>query len=840
MRILSSKRRVAAVAVLVLLLLFLVRPGASRLKSRIITSLSAGVGRPVDLGGAHVRLLPRPGFDLDNLVIYDDPAFSSEPILRASEVTADLRLTSLLRGRLEVSRLDLTEPSLNLVHRIGGGWNLESLLERTAHAPTAPTSKTKSEHRPGFPYIEGTSARINLKNGPEKKPYALTNADFALWQESENEWGVRLKAQPFRSDMNLNDTGLLQVNGTWQRAATFHDTPVRFSIQWSRAQLGQVTKFLTGNDKGWRGDLRFNATVTGTPAALKISSAVLADDFRRYDITSGRSLRLAAYCSGEYRPHDHEFREIACNAPIGDGMVTVTGNAGLPGSHRYTIAVAAEKVPADAIGMLAEKVKKDLPDDLIVGGVLQGKLSMSEDAASGVEPRFEGRGEIANFQVSSASEKSEVGPANVPFVITNSVLRGRVNTPKPARVEIGPFELERGHGGAAVRGKIDRSGYDFVVTGDAEIARSTRVARMFGLHALNTAAEGTTQLNLEIAGSWSTQGRGAGFAGPQITGSAKLRNVRFSFRGAGESVEILSAEMQFLPDAVRIAKLSAKAAGTTWKGSLEMPRGCGAPEMCEVQFALNAEEIALSQASAWANSSPKSRPWYRVLGSAQPAPSVLTRVKASGHLTADRLTLHGVSASKVSADVRLNGGKLELENVNGDVLGGKHRGRWEADFSVKPSVCSGKGSVAGISLGNLSKWMKDDWVAGTASGDYEARGPCTADFWQAAEGKVHVNVIDGVLPHVSLTNGTERLQVSRFNGQIRLHDGEIEFSDGKLDSPDAQYKVSGTATFKREIDFKMSRVPAGTAYTLTGTLAQPRVAVSAGTEQARLKTPSSK
>ena len=54
------------------------------------------VGRPVDIGSVHVRLLPRPGFDLENLVVYDDPAFGAEPMLRASEVTADLRLTSLL------------------------------------------------------------------------------------------------------------------------------------------------------------------------------------------------------------------------------------------------------------------------------------------------------------------------------------------------------------------------------------------------------------------------------------------------------------------------------------------------------------------------------------------------------------------------------------------------------------------------------------------------------------------------------------------------------------------------------------------------------------------------
>ena len=102
-----SKRRIAVLAA-ILLALFVIRPGASRLKSRIIRSISAALGRSVDIGSVHLRLLPRPGFDLENLVVYDDPAFGAEPIVRANEVTAALRLTSLLRGRMEIARLDLT------------------------------------------------------------------------------------------------------------------------------------------------------------------------------------------------------------------------------------------------------------------------------------------------------------------------------------------------------------------------------------------------------------------------------------------------------------------------------------------------------------------------------------------------------------------------------------------------------------------------------------------------------------------------------------------------------------------------------------------------------------
>ena len=180
MKFLRSRRALITAGVLLLLMLFLVRPGANRLRTRIVSSISLALGRPVEVASVSWRLLPQPGFDLNDFVVEDDPAFGAEPMLRASEVSATLRLTSFLRGRLEISSLGLTEPSLNLVRNSQGHWNLENLLERAEKIPVAPTAKPKTERRPGFPYVEASRGRINFKFGAEKRPYALMDADFSL------------------------------------------------------------------------------------------------------------------------------------------------------------------------------------------------------------------------------------------------------------------------------------------------------------------------------------------------------------------------------------------------------------------------------------------------------------------------------------------------------------------------------------------------------------------------------------------------------------------------------------------------------------------------------------
>jgi AsmA family/AsmA-like C-terminal region len=839
------KRRFVA-AGLILLALFLIRPGAGRLKSRIIFSISEALGRRVDIDSVHLRLLPRPGFDLENLVVYDDTAFGAEPMLRASEVTAALRLVSLVRGRLEIARLELTEPSLNLVHGAQGRWNVESLLERTARIPLAPTVKAKSEPRPAFPYIEGTSGRINFKNGPEKRPYALTNADFSLWQESDNTWGARLKAQPFRSDMNLNDTGLLQISADWRRAETIEQTPVEVSVEWSRAQVGQLTKFLSGTDQGWRGAVVLDATLKGTPAKLHISGDASVDDFRRYDITSGTALHMPAYCDAEYSSVTHDFHQIMCNAPVGKGLVSLTGDMGWPGTHRYALAISADGVPAAALALLAQRVKRNLPDDLVTEGTVHGSLSVRTDPSSGEGVHWQGRGEFASLHVSSKSTKAEVGPDTVPFLISN-IHAGRQFGKSDAgsavglNLLVGPFALAAGHAKTPLaRGIVSRSGYDFEISGDTEVGKLLHIGSMFGVPAPTANVEGTARVDLKISGAWRAQGGGnADFIGPEVTGTAKLRNVRITRPDFRSPVEIASADIRLLPEAVRVEKLTAKAAGSSWSGWLEIPRACSSAKSCPVHFLLNADEFEVATFNEWLHPTLKKQPWYRVLeASIQTQNPLLRSLRAAGQITADRLHLQNVEAQHVAAGVKLESGKLEILRLEADTFGGHVRGNWASDYSTVPSICKGSGSFARISLAEIAAAMNDGWVEGTASGNYEIKGTCSAEFWRSAEGTVRVDVTNAVLAHLSIAEGEAPLRIVRMNGQAQMRDGKVEIKDAKLVSPNASYQLSGTAWLSREVDLKLMRDPAGSSagFAISGTLLEPRVTPLTGPVQARLKS----
>jgi uncharacterized protein involved in outer membrane biogenesis len=840
LKLFARRRRAIAVLLTVVIALFVFRPGANGLRKRIVASISMALGRKVDVQWVKIRLLPTPGFDLENFVVYDDPAFSAEPMLRASEVTANLRLRSLFRGRLEIGRLSLKEPSFNLVRNDEGRWNLSSLIERAAHIPATPTSHTKPESRPVFPYIEAHSSRINFRIGAEKKSYALTDADFALWLESENQWGVRLRAVPVRTDYNLTDTGTLRVNGSWLRSETVLETPLKVSLEWDHAQLGQVTKLFYGTDKGWRGEITLSTVLSGKPANLQVNTQAAVQDFRRYDIVPSQSLRLATTCNANYSSADHVLSQIMCVSPVGDGSITLDGNIAAPtGPRTYDLAFTAQDVPIQSIISLARRTKKDLPDDLLATGTLSADVS-----ARTVEKKLQwsGKAGTTDFRLHSNVTNTELALGTMPFeLVSNSPLpvthkpmshQNKKLAPDTAVAAIGPLNVTMGKGHTVlVNGSITHSGYQLSLNGDAQVQRLLQVAQTLGVRAPQPAAEGDAKLDLQISGSW------AGFAAPLTTGSVQLHSVRAEARGLNGPVQIESANILLADSGVRVSNLAAWAGGTRWAGSLSFPRQCSSLATCPMKFNLQADTIFFDRFHTWLSPQLQERPWYRFLAaSEQPGPSLLLSLNASGDLTANRLFARGITGTRVSASVDLHAGKLQLSNIVADVLGGRHRGDAEADLAAKPPTYSGRGAFDGVLLGQLAAAMHDGWITGTGAAKYQfaTTGNTSKDLLSKATATIDFDARGGELAHIKLDEDSGPLRVRRFTGRLSLQDGNFRIEQGKLDTPAGIYLVSGTASLGQKLDVSFARTGAR-GFNITGTLSSPRVLPATSETRAALK-----
>lgn len=842
--------------VALLLILFLFRPGVHQLRNRICNSIGSALGRRVAIDDVHFHILPRPGFDLEGLVIYDDPSYSAEPMIRSQDVIAVIRLRSLLRGRLEVATLSASEPSINLVRNNEGRWNLASLIERNAQIPAAPTQKTMSERRPAFPYLEATNARINFKIGQEKKSYALTDADVALWQDSENSWGARMKAQPVRTDLNLTDTGLLQINATWQRAANLHLTPMRLSVAWQNGQLGQITKLLTGRDRGWRGGVDFTANLSGTPEMLAVESRIAIGGFRRYDILDNRIVNLATGCTAKYSATTRSLADLLCESPVSGGMLRLRGNVGAitkapnlrsAGRPSFDLTLAAEKVPLASLLRLLHEAKQQLPADLAATGLLDAEFHAVLNGSEFME--FTGTGAATDVHLSSNAGKEAVAIGNIPLVLVadsrccnsgrsraapppraaaKEAVAGKESEPLEAHLRIGPTSLQvNASAPLSAGGWISAGGYRFFLRGDTELKNLFRLESALGLPAVRPAAEGFAKLDVSVSGAW------LGLAPPNALGTAQLRNVRAETRGLNTPIEISSATVLLGPDKFTVQRLSAQTGITHWTGSVTAPRHC-APA-CVFQFDLTADQLSAEDLAELFTPHPAKRPWYRILSSNdQQGPSPLLALQARGNLSVTRLELKKVLATQVATQLALDRGKLTFTALRAQLLQGTHQGNWTIDASTLPPRYHGAGALQNISLVQLANVMDDDWISGNADGsfDLETTGGGFQDLLANSEGRLQFVMRNGVFTHVEIPGLDGTLPVHRFTGSLRLKKNAWQLSEGKLESRDGFYQVSGIASSESGLDLVLMRGDEQ-SWSLTGTLSRLHVTPTSRTEISR-------
>lgn len=846
MKLFRSKRGRIALAAL-LLILFLLRPGVHRLRNRIAGSIAAALGRRVELQDVRLRFLPRPGFELDGLVIYDDPSFSAEPMVQASEVVAPIRITSLLRGRLEIATISATGPSINLVRDSNGRWNLSTLIERSSQIPAAPTAKRPLESRPAFPYLEATQARINFKIGQEKTPYALSDADVALWQESDNTWGARLRAQPVRTEFNLTDTGLVRVNATWQRSEHLNETPLQAIITWQKGQLGQITKLFSGRDRGWRGDITLSMNLSGTPQALMMRTQFVVDDFRRYDI-SGGNLRLRTECSARYNNDEREFYDLFCESPVGDGFARVRGNVGpfIP-EFVYDLTLSADKVPLSRVFSVVRESKQGLPADLVASGTLDGEFHARRD--QGQNLTVSGEGSLSDARIASKDEKNQITFGDVPLALvsgttTEADQKSRAKSAvaddqstEPS-VRIGPFHLtmnapaakspqdaETSNAILTVGGWISKSGYRFALRGDTNLRNAFRLAKTLGISTYHPAAQGSAHVDASLSGAWR------GFGAPQLLGSAELKNVRAEMRGFNQPVLINSALLSLTADVITMQRISAQTGSTHWNGSVTRARQCAAP--CQFQFNLAADQLSTAELADWFTSHPAKRAWYRLLSSEEKpdGPSPVMTMKASGNLRIGKFTLQQLAATQLSAHMELADAKVALSGVRAQLLQGLHQGRWSIDFSHTPLRYEGSGVLQNFSLSQLNALMNNNWSTGIVDARFElgTSGTQLPDLLNHADGHLQFTVRNGSLARLDFPGAPKPFPVHKFTGDLRLKDGQWSLQAGKLESHDGIYQVSGTASPATGLDLVLTRGD-DLSWNVTGSLSNAHVVPATRTE----------
>ena len=828
---LTRKTKIVIALVIVLLLGIFLPPNinGTRFRDRLAPALSGALGREVKIGQIKYRLLPRPGFDLYDFQVSDDPAFSAEPLLICGKVTADLRLTSLWKGRLEIANLKLTDdaapPSLNLVYS-NGRWNVGSLLLRVEQVPSAPTARRRAEQRARFPYIQASAGRINLKIGPEKKPYALTNTDFAFWLAAEDVWHIRLEGHPVRTDMNLNEAGTVKLEGDLRRSRELRDIPLKLELNWEKAQLGQFTSLLVGRDRGWRGELNGSAQLAGTPANLHITASAELNHFRRYDIGRNSMPQLRTRCLGDYA---NATLDLKCDTPLETGGVLLTGRWSAVTPRNYALSVVANHVPLSVLATLARHIRRTLPDDLTATGDFNAAFGFHSRNGlrnwhgTGMTSPFLLQSSVAEKPFPVSSVKFHIGAAETTAPLLSRKANQAAQNPavQPDSLTIDAFSVQLGPSTTLeVQGNLDGAGYRVAARGMVPLERLLILGKASGFQSETANFNASAVVDLNISGPW------ANFTPPRVHGTAHVQNLTAWISGIKDRLLLSQADAQLTDSALVLGHISGQFehSPVAFTGTITRPWICPGSPPCPLEFDLHADSLAIADVADLLGVNDKG--WN--LPFLSDSSGKLPDFRAHGILSAGQLTVAQLPLEKFMAHVDVGDHALMVSHIAAKLGGGSAEGEWRADWANLPPRYTASGTLTGVAIDHLGPSTPNlelltSWITGKADVKYSLH----------FEGRKYQEMVSGAIGRAEFTvaNGSSRsllleaskpLKFQSLQGTLELGKQTLQVLPSKLKAENRIYELSGTVTLADQ-KAKLSVSNGGSRWEVTGALDKPQI-----------------
>ncbi len=847
-----------------------------RLKRAFTARFATAFGRPVEVQRFALSLLPSPRLEAQGVSVGEDPEFGYEYFLRAEQVTAGLRWSGMLRGRLEFGTFSFTRPSLNLVRDAAGRWNLERWLPPARAAGGAAGGPPAGPAAPPAPpirldLVEFDDGRINFKNAEEKLPLAFTGVTGSVEQIAPGRWTLRLKAEPWRSGTLLQAAGTLLVRGDLAGTSA-RLQPAEIRVHWGEVSLADLLRLMRGQDYGLRGDVTVDAVAksgaaSGSPGGeWSFHIEARSQRIHRWDLTERRdNPAVNVLLDGRWNVAGKEVRvaPLVVEGPRSN----VRGEAVVSLSARPAMQLRLDSAGIQMADVLAwvRGFHANVAEETAAEGFLTGAATLNGWPFTLQNAAFAMNG--ATLRVPGLKQAVHVGP------VQGGRVRSRVEL-EPVWVGLGAVPAALPAAGAkktpAKRGGLSRHAEEPANAVVAEAAHDLESgAGRFTLEGRVERAEEVlalaAALGRPLERGWKGKGSAAGALRWEWQGSprsAKLSGhvdvTEGELQAAGLNLPLLLHEAQLLwSEGQRGARLvSVEGFGAEWSGEIEEDGrqvSEGAPGW---KFQLHADHLNAAELDRWTG--PRARPgWLErllpsLLGNAPPgagagASELIRRIRAEGEIRVDQLSIERLRLTKVRAAASLREFRLVVREATAEYAGGTVRGSLQADFAPRPRYVL-EAQLEKVRLGELLAPNKGprapvNRLEGLATGELRlaAEGVGREELLRTLEGRGRVQLRNVALRGwdvpASLAAGAPRAGTSRWTagtGDFAIRQSAIVFDPLRLGSGEEQVLVSGKVSFARRAELtlqtaagKRAAEDAGTIrlLRLSGSLDEPQVAV---------------
>ncbi|GAC1685707.1 MAG: hypothetical protein PVS2B2_24760 [Candidatus Acidiferrum sp.] len=812
-----------------------------RLHSYLVEHLERAFGRPVDVGHFSVQLLPVPELDAERVTIGEDPAFGNEYFLRADHLRASLRWMGLLRGQFEFGTLSLVKPSLILTRSDAGKWNLEEWLPPGNETPGTNTHFYGPQPAPTrgnyLRKIDVDEGRINFKSGNEKLPFAFTGVTGSVEQLAPGRWQLRLQAQPWRSGVELQSTGVVNVVGDIAGTSA-RLRPAEITVHWDKVSLADLFRLVSGADFGVRGEFALDVTAKSGTAADKAIGAAGEPAEWTFDLAArGSRIHRWNLTDREDNPRVNVNMKGRWNAALGslvaEEVKVETAKSNLRGAAKFSSAASpAWEWRVDSAGIQGADLLAC--SRAFYGGVQEGVSA---------EQFFTGAMTVAGWPVvlQNAAFSSTGGVLKIPglektlrigpvrggesrenFVVEPVVvsmagepyravvnmrapmqsLKRRVTVPgSENEIEVALKQNLASHSGLiTLRGHV------------GEIADTLKIAAAFG-QTLNHGWELKGGAVAAMRWEWSnTVGPG------QWNGTVTLSGAELQAAGLNLPLRMDEVRLEWNDGkrAATIGKLDVL--GANWSGEIaesRLPAGNSAPRW---NFKLHADHLNATELDRWMG--PRARPgwvenllpslFYGATPSAAPT-ELLRRVDAEGELRVDELSIERLKLVDVRAKMAMRDLHLDVQEAQAQWAGGNVRGTLHGIFSPVPKY-EIAAELERVNLAQIPAGRLADRFAGIGSGTLQmnTRGVGREQLLQnlTARGKIRLKNPEyhgwDLTEHAedgAPSSGTSRWE--KGDGSFSVKEKSVVLDRLELDAMNLHMTVQGTVSFGREADLRI-------------------------------------
>lgn len=351
----------------------------NQFKPELESKLTSALGRDVKTGNLSLSLFSG-SVGVDDIVIADDPNFSSSPFLQAKSLKVGVELKPLIFSKeIRITEITLKNPSINLIRSAQGRWNFSSIGGQAGNGENG-SSNNESGEMPGndiaIKKLRISDGSITIdQGGKNKKPSTYSDVNITASDLSFTS------AFPFALSATLPGGGSLSLEGKAGPIGRTDLMTTPLSADLAVKQFNLIESGFVSPDTGLAGIIDFNGALTSDGQRVESKGTAKADQFQLVKGGSPASRAVSLDYSMDYDLKQQ--RGVLDNAKVVYGKAT----ANLNGNYRRQQDGLAVKMRLLGTDMPVNDVKSLLPAFGIFlpdGASLEGGVINTDMTAEGL------------------------------------------------------------------------------------------------------------------------------------------------------------------------------------------------------------------------------------------------------------------------------------------------------------------------------------------------------------------------------------------------------------------------------------------------------------------------